>query len=95
MNFECYCHHTHPIIVESIGASSSSISKRVLQGNFPVMNAKSVAERYKLMFRITASSPDANCIENLFHAMKKKNFSKMLYSEILKRKHLNIYRTEW
>lgn len=44
MNFECYCHHTHPIIVESIGASSSSISKRVLQGNFPVMNAKSVAE---------------------------------------------------
>ena len=24
------------------------------------------------MFRITASSPDANCIENLFHAMKKK-----------------------
>ena len=44
MNFECYCHHTHPIIVECIGASSSSISKRVLQGNFPVMNAKSFAE---------------------------------------------------
>ena len=76
MNAERYCNIIVPKIIEGIEASSNPISKRVLQDNYPVMNLKLVVEALSengvLKFKVPARSPDVNCIENVFHAMRKK-----------------------
>ena len=55
--------------------SSSPWEKRILQDNCPVMNATSVLDELTdigcIRFKRPALSPDINCIENVFHAMRK------------------------
>lgn len=76
MNSERYCNLIVPKIVEGMEISSNPVSKRVLQDNCPVMNSKTVVEALSendvMRFKIPARSPDINCIENVFHAMRKK-----------------------
>ena len=50
-------------------------AKRILQDNCRIMNSKAVCEELDDIgakrFQIPARSPDINCIENVFHAMRK------------------------
>ena len=74
MNAERYCEEIVPAIVAGMG-SHNPMNKRVLQDNCKIMNAASVKEALAdediRLFKIPARSPDINCIENLFHAMRK------------------------
>ena len=74
MNAERYCEHIVPSIIAGLG-DFNPMGKRVLQDNCSIMNSALVREALfddnVKLFKIPARSPDINCIENVFHAMRK------------------------
>ena len=75
MNAERYCEIILPKLEEALEQSSNPRAKRILQDNCPVMNAKATVEELTdsgiVRFKIPARSPDINCIENIFHEVRK------------------------
>ena len=75
MNAEKYERVIVPAIVKGMRDSVNPIAKRLLQDNCSIMNAQSVVEVLEengiICFKIPPRSPDINCIENVFHAMRK------------------------
>ena len=75
LNANRYCRIIVPKIDEGLQLSNNPVARRVLQDNCPVMNSKRVVEELTelgvMRFKIPARSPDINCIENVFHAMRK------------------------
>ena len=75
MNSERYQDLIVPSIVEGVRKSINPLGKRVLQDNCSIMNQKQVVEKLFeegiKRFQIPARSPDINCIENVFHKMRK------------------------
>lgn len=75
LNAERHCKITIPRIDDSIQNSSSPRAKRILQDNCPVMNATFVVDALTdigtMRFKIPAHTPYINCIENVFHVMRK------------------------
>ena len=75
MNAEKYNRVIVPAIIQGMQESINPISKRLLQDNCSVMNSQlvvsSLEEMGVLRFKIPPRSPDINCIENVFHAMRK------------------------
>ena len=75
MNAEKYERVIVPAIVKGMTNSVNPIAKRLLQDNCSIMNAQSVVEALEengiIRFKIPPRSPDINCIENVFHAMRK------------------------
>ena len=75
MNGERYHAQILPSIVEGVQRSINPLGKRVLQDNCSIMNSALVREGLFengiKRFKIPARSPDINCIENVFHKMRK------------------------
>ena len=75
LNAERYCEIIVPKLEEALEQSSNPRAKRILQDNCPVMNAKATIEELGdsgiVRFKIPARSPDINCIENIFHEVRK------------------------
>ena len=75
MNAQKYEDSIVPAIVKGMENSINPTAKRLLQDNCSIMNAASVVEALEnnqvIRFKIPARSPDINCIENVFHAMRK------------------------
>ena len=75
MTAEKYCDIIVPSIVQGLDRSINPLGKRVLQDNCSIMNSKQTKELLfengVKLFKIPARSPDINCIENVFHKMRK------------------------
>lgn len=75
MDSEKYTRVIVPAIIQGLQESINPISNRLLQDNCSIMNSQLVVETLEesgvLRFKIPARSPDINCIENVFHAMRK------------------------
>ena len=75
MNSERYAAHIVPSIITGMKNSINPLGKRLLQDNCSVMNSTLVREALFdagiKRFKIPPRSPDINCIENVFHAMRK------------------------
>ena len=75
MNSEKYENVIVPSIVEGVRKSINPLGKRVLQDNCSIMNSNQVVEKLFeegiKRFQIPPRSPDINCIENVFHKMRK------------------------
>ena len=75
MNAEKYETAIVPAIARGMENSINPIARRLLQDNCKIMNAASVVENLEeqgiIRFKIPPRSPDINCIENVFHAMRK------------------------
>lgn len=75
MNAEKYFAHILPSIVAGMKNSINPLGKRLLQDNCSIMNSSLVRDGLHdsgiKLFKIPARSPDINCIENVFHAMRK------------------------
>lgn len=75
MNAERYVTHIVPSIITGIQNSINPLGKRLLQDNCSIMNSTLVREALFdagiKRFKIPPRSPDINCIENVFHAMRK------------------------
>ena len=75
MNKEKYFEHILPSIVSGMNDSINPLGKRLLQDNCSIMNSALVRDGLHdagiKLFQIPARSPDINCIENVFHAMRK------------------------
>lgn len=76
LNAERYCKIIIPRIEDGVQCSNNPVGKRILQDNCPIMNAKSVVDALSnigiMRFKIPARSPDINCIETVFFAVRKK-----------------------
>ena len=74
MNAEKYNEHILPSIVKGIG-EFNPMGRRILQDNCSIMNStlvrESLFDENIKLFKIPARSPDINCIENVFHKMRK------------------------
>lgn len=75
MTAQRYCDHIVPAIVLGLQQSINPLGKRVLQDNCSIMNSAQTKEHLfdngVKLFKIPARSPDINCIENVFHKMRK------------------------
>ena len=75
MDSEKYDRVIVPAIQRGMQQSINPIAKRLVQDNCSIMNSRlvvsSLDEAGILRFKIPARSPDINCIENVFHAMRK------------------------
>lgn len=75
MTAERYCNRIVPAIIDGLQRSVNPLGKRVLQDNCSIMNASQTKdmlfEKGVKLFKIPARSPDINCIENVFHKMRK------------------------
>ena len=75
MNAERYCDLIIPKIEEGLENSINPRAKRIIQDNCKIMNSRLAVENLTDIgaqrFKIPARSPDINCIENVFHAMRK------------------------
>lgn len=74
MNAERYSEDIVPNILKGIG-EFNPMGRRILQDNCSIMNSALVREilfdENIKIFKIPARSPDINCIENVFHKMRK------------------------
>ena len=75
MNAQKYHDVIVPAIVKGMNDSINPRAKRLLQDNCSIMNSQLVVEALEdnqiIRFKIPPRSPDINCIENVFHAMRK------------------------
>ena len=75
MTAKRYHEHIVPAIIKGVERSINPLGKRILQDNCSIMNSQLVTDALFDMgikkFRIPARSPDINCIENVFHKMRK------------------------
>ena len=75
LNAERYAEIIIPKLDEALDMSCNPVTRRILQDNCPVMNSTLVVEELKdigaIRFKIPARSPDINCIENIFHEIRK------------------------
>ena len=75
MNAQKYQEAIVPAIVKGMSKSINPTAKRLLQDNCSIMNSQLVVEALEdnqiIRFKIPPRSPDINCIENVFHAMRK------------------------
>ena len=75
MTAERYNNEIVPSIVAGLQRSINPLGKRVLQDNCSIMNSQlvvdSLFENGVKRFKIPARSPDINCIENVFHKIRK------------------------
>ena len=75
MNAVRYEQSIVPAIIQGLQNSINPLGKRILQDNCSIMNSSLVADALFdngiKKFKIPARSPDINCIENVFHKMRK------------------------
>ena len=75
MNAVKYCELIVPKMEEGLENTINPMAKRIVQDNCKIINSKLVVENLGDMgaqrFKIPARSPDINCIDNVFHAMRK------------------------
>ena len=85
MNAVKYERSIVPAIIQGLENSINPLGKRILQDNCSIMNSNLVSDALYdngiKKFKIPARSPDINCIENVFHKMRK-----MIQKDAIRRK---------